>query len=216
MNYEHFISSPWIFTSFICFFIYLLSFFKFQIKYSWLFKVCSIVFLGIYSIYHIHSKYIELVYISIFLSALGDFWLGINEKNFFLHGLISFLFAHVCSSIFFFCYYSNNQFFMLTNKIIISLLFLFSIIFYKILSNYLGKLKISVIIYIIGLLSLNISAILSKFSCYELIIGVLLFTLSDSVIAYQKFKYNFKLANQIVWVSYYFAQFLIVFSLKQS
>nr|BFD32034.1 hypothetical protein GTC16762_16520 [Pigmentibacter ruber] len=105
---------------------------------------------------------------------------------------------------------------MLTNKIIISLLFLFSIIFYKILSNYLGKLKISVIIYIIGLLSLNISAILSKFSCYELIIGVLLFTLSDSVIAYQKFKYNFKLANQIVWVSYYFAQFLIVFSLKQS
>ena len=168
MSISQFISFPWIFTSIICFIIYTLSFFKYPIKYSWVFKVSSIVALGFFSIDHIHHKFIEFIYISIFFSAIGDFWLGFDAKKFFLHGLISFLLAHVCSIIFFFSYFSKFQFQDSVNKVIILILFLFSIIFYKILSSGLNKLKIPVIIYIITLILLNISAILSNFSKIEI------------------------------------------------
>lgn len=210
INYSDF---SWIILSLICASLYFITTFKIKLKYNWFYKSLSIISLGIFCFNKIDIKQIEFIYLSIFLASFGDFWLGYNDKKYFLHGLTAFLFAHILSSIFFILHFKNEN--LSNNKIIsiIIILFLFSLLLFKYIAKYLKNYKIPVILYIIILLIMAYSAILSQFNTIILVIGILSFIISDSILAVQKFKHNFKLADQFIWVSYYLAQLLIISNL---
>ncbi len=98
INYSNY---SWIILSAICSVVYFSSTLQIKIKYSWLYKCLSIVFLGLFCFYNINIKQIELIYFSIILAALGDFFLAYNAAKYFLQGLAAFLCAHLLSALFF-------------------------------------------------------------------------------------------------------------------
>lgn len=186
---------------------------KTTIKYGWVYKGLSILFLIIFCMFAFNLSMIKWILISLGFSLLGDIFLGYNEEKYFIHGLGAFLCAHLCSSLFFLTHFNRIS---LENIVILSSLsciFFIACGFYKYLYSSLKNFRVPVGIYIFAITTMSFTAMLSIYSSILLLSGVLLFILSDSLLAIQKFKSNFRLANQFIWVSYYLAQIAIIFSI---
>jgi uncharacterized membrane protein YhhN len=79
----------------------------------------------------------------------------------------------------------------------------------------LGNMRIPVVIYTIVILTMLAAAIsrikkVSRISYYLVLSGAVLFVLSDSMIAVNKFSHPFKAASALIMLSYITGQFLIV------
>jgi len=97
----------------------------------------------------------------------------------------------------------------------------YAIVLFYILYNGLGDLLLPVILYVVAILFMAISAAMRKESVSKLsynlvLIGSLLFILSDSLLALNKFNSPIPIAHVSVMFTYAFAQYCIVFGiLKQ-
>ncbi|HMU44718.1 MAG TPA: lysoplasmalogenase [Chitinophagaceae bacterium] len=153
--------------------------------------------------------------ISLFFSWTGDVLLMFQNRNeiFFLAGLSAFLLAHVFYIVVF------HQIWVKEN-IKRNLWFLFIIVLYYAvligwLSPYLGDKKLPVRIYglvisFMFLLAMHMLYIHNKIAGKLMMIGALLFVISDSALAINKFYQSFEYADIIIMLTYGFAQFLIV------
>ncbi len=152
----------------------------------------------------------------LFFSWAGDIILEIPEEtaDLFIPGLISFLLAHVMYLTTFFMTRGEN----FINKrgiwlLLPVLLFGTGIISY--LHNHVGDMMIPVIIYTVVILAMLTGAInrLKKviaLSYWLVLSGAILFLISDSALAINKFGHPFPGSSVLIMTTYLLAQYLII------
>jgi len=158
------------------------------------------------------STFSKWVVIALLFSVVGDIFLMLEDK-WFVHGLASFLVAHLFYIGGFMTYFALDLTAGLFSAIILSII---SIVFYFIiLSNVKEQggipMCIAVAVYILVIAGMVWISILSGVKI--LIIAAILFLISDAVLAYDKFKQAFLLSEHMVMFTYFFAQFLFAISL---
>jgi len=151
---------------------------------------------------------------ALFFSWVGDILLLFQDKKdiFFLLGLSSFLLAHV----FYIIFFHNIR--VMENIKSNVLLLLIVVVYYAALtgwlSPYLGKMNLPVRIYgivisFMFMLAMHMLFISNKKAGRWLMIGALLFVVSDSVLAINKFYLSFEMAGYVIIATYGVAQLFI-------
>jgi uncharacterized membrane protein YhhN len=153
-----------------------------------------------------------LLLTALLFSAAGDVFLALDINGgdkFFIAGLGSFLIGHIFYSLTFL----QSVAFHTASLIPIFLICILAIaLAWQIWPN-LGSLKIPVSLYILVSMVMGISASVHFPLSWTLIIGSIIFMLSDSVIAVQKFWRPVPYRDFLVMSSYYLAQFLLFWGL---
>ena len=149
----------------------------------------------------------KLMLIAFFFSLLGDTFLMIKSEKFFMFGLGSFLITHL----FYIFIFSRNR---LKNNVLIRIAFLIFLgIMLLILKDNVNKsLLIPIIIYMITITIMAISASERKTNpdSYRLILlGAIVFVLSDTLIAIDKFVVPVPFQTFLIMGTYVLAQYLI-------
>ena len=155
------------------------------------------------------------ILLALIFSWLGDVLLMFQDKKdiFFLLGLSSFLLAHI----FYIIYYhqvrvrenvKSNPWFLVVVVIYYAALISF-------LSPFLYEMKLPVRIYgivisFMFMLALHMLFIKNKQAGKWMMIGALLFVMSDSLLALNKFYQHFEFASVLIILTYALAQFFIV------
>ena len=152
------------------------------------------------------------ILIGLGFSLIGDIFL-IFDKKLFLPGLVVFLLAH-------FCYVGAfYQLPVMPNAVYSAVPFvLFFAIFMRILWYNLGTMKIPVIIYalticMMGRFAMNRFLNLETTDAALAFAGALVFILSDSLLAYDRFKKPIPHKDMYILSTYFFAQWLIALSI---
>lgn len=147
---------------------------------------------------------------SLIFSVGGDVFLGLNREDFFVFGLGSFLVAHLLYIFLFIRSMPMRLILSPLRKAGVTLLVLYSVIMLAWMLPSLGELAIPVIVYITVITGMGVSAALAGFRAPWVLVGSILFILSDSVIAVNKFKIPFAASAYLIWSMYYIGQYLIV------
>jgi uncharacterized membrane protein YhhN len=146
-------------------------------------------------------------------SLVGDVLLMFEDDsiNFFLFGLISFLLAHG----FYIMVFLNKMNCLKKPIPFITILIIYALGFLYMLYDGLGSMLLPVVIYMLTILSMAITAVLRKdhvpnLSYNLVLIGVLLFLISDSILAVNKFYGKVPFEHLFIMGTYAFAQYCIV------
>jgi uncharacterized membrane protein YhhN len=160
------------------------------------------------------SNFKKRILLALFFSWLGDVLLMFVAQNeiFFLLGLSSFLLAHVCYIIFFHSVRVKER--VKSKPLLLPVAVYYGVLIY-ILSPYLHDMKIPVYVYglvisFVCMLALHMLFIQNKMAGRWMMMGALLFVISDSVLAFNKFYQPFKGADIMIMLTYGLAQFFIV------
>lgn len=151
--------------------------------------------------------------LALIFSLIGDVALlfdGINPI-YFIVGLASFLLAHVMYVLVFLKQRDKKK----KPLGFISLMLIYAAFLFYILKDGLGDLLIPVIVYMIVILSMSTSAFLrekqNNIASYNWVfIGAILFMVSDSILALDKFYQSFQLSSLLIMSTYALAQYCIV------
>ena len=160
----------------------------------------------------------------IMLAGLFFSWAGdvvLEFEGLFIPGLGCFLLAHVMYLVVFFKTPGRNVIFQKRWYLLIPVILSGAgLILY--LYNDLADMRIPVIIYSIVILTMLTGAInrlekVNRTSYYLVLAGAILFVISDSAIAINKFSHHFESSGIVVMTTYIIAQYLIVSGfIKQS
>ena len=164
------------------------------------------------SINRLHS----FMFAGLFFSWAGDVILEFsqNNGNMFILGLACFLLAHVMYFTVFFITPGKNS--ILSNRIYLIIpviLYGVGLVFY--LYDDLADMRLPVILYAIVILTMLTGAInridkVKRTSYYLVLTGAILFVISDSLIAINKFSCHFESSGILIMSTYIIAQYLIV------
>jgi len=180
-------------------------------------KPLIILFLGIYFLIATTTKSSlkKWIFAALFFSWGGDVLLMFVPKNeiFFLLGLASFLLAHIFYIIFF--HHVRVRENVKSNPWLLVIVVVYYAALTSWLSPYLGEMKLPVRIYgivisIMFMLAMHMLAIKNKSAGKWMMCGALLFVISDSALAINKFYQPFEQAGVIIMLTYGVAQLLIV------
>lgn len=156
-------------------------------------------------------KYKSLILTGLVFSLLSDFFLIYLEKH-FVKGLVAFLVGHI---FYIFAFYNAGGFHC-TEWIyipigLIAILYLIAILPYT-KNNSIPVIIYVLIISVMGWMAIErVFSIPSKGTLYAAI-GATLFMISDSVLALNKFRKQFRSAEAIILSTYFLAQWLIALS----
>lgn len=152
---------------------------------------------------------------ALLFSLAGDVLLMFVEKNsiFFLLGLSSFLLAHIFYIVFFHHVRVNEK--VKSNSWLLVAVVVYYAALNSLLSPYLGDMKIPVLVYgivisFMFMLAMHMLFIKNKSAGQWMMFGALLFVISDSVLAINKFYQSFEYAGIIIMLTYGLAQLFIV------
>ncbi|MGN6418303.1 MAG: lysoplasmalogenase [Pseudobacter sp.] len=158
-----------------------------------------------------------LVTWALIFSCGGDIFLLFTANNeiFFMAGLVSFLVAHIFYLLFFLRVKKQNRPGKPWNPIVVFLMLIYISVLFYILKPGAGPLKVPVLVYASVLGAMLLAAIhafhfpaqLSGAFC---VTGAMLFVVSDSLLALDKFHQSFKAASLLVMTTYCLAQLLLV------
>jgi len=162
----------------------------------------------------------RLTVMALFFSWLGDIFLLFQpmNENLFIFGLLSFLIAHI----FYIIDYRKLKFDVKKDdksrtfiNVRIVFLILIGIALYSILFNHIGDLKIPIFIYTLVIITMAIAAVQRKGwtddkSFLLIYFGALLFIMSDSMIAINKFIEPIIYGRVLIMLTYILAQYLII------
>jgi len=153
--------------------------------------------------------------LALLLSWAGDVLLLFEARNdlFFLLGLGSFLLAHTCYIIFFHLIRLKEGIPGKLWPLLIVAVYYTALIY--LLSPHLGDMKLPVRIYAIVIsfmfmLAMHMIYLPAKKTGQWMLLGALLFVLSDSILAIDRFYYSFSPAGWLVMLTYGAAQFALV------
>ena len=140
------------------------------------------------------------------LSTLGDVLLDLDPERLFVFGLGSFLIAHL---VYIFLFVRNRRSIPLgAPRILLALLvLLYSIAVSSWLLPSLETLMVPVAIYMCAITAMVLSAILARFPNPWVVVGAILFLISDSLLAVNKFKSPIPFRDFLVWSTYYAGQY---------
>jgi uncharacterized membrane protein YhhN len=162
------------------------------------------------------AKLAKWILLALLFSCAGDVLLMFQERNpdFFLFGLSAFLIAHIFYIIFFHRVRAREN-------IKPNILFLLIVVAYYAgliiwLSPFLGDMKLPVRVYGIVIsfmlmLALHMLFSRNKKAARWMVMGALLFVLSDSILAINRFYQPFEAANILIMLSYGLAQLFLVY-----
>jgi len=139
-------------------------------------------------------------------SDLGDILLELNRSEYFVFGLAAFLMAHL----FYIAVFIRKPVVKKPGSIIALVIIAYGMILGAVLIPNLGSMMIPVVAYLIVILAMGISASLGAENHIFIIIGALLFILSDSIIAVNKFLTPVPFSSLWIMTIYYSAQFFIM------
>jgi uncharacterized membrane protein YhhN len=155
------------------------------------------------------------VLFALIFSLAGDVLLMLQAKKeiFFLLGLASFLIAHIFYIIFF--HHVRIRENVKSNPWLLVIVVVYYAALISWLSPFLGEMKLPVRIYgiiisIMFMLAMHMLSIKNKIAGKWMMWGALLFVISDSVLAINKFYQPFEAANVIIMLTYGLAQLFIV------
>ncbi|MES1215946.1 MAG: lysoplasmalogenase, partial [Bacteroidota bacterium] len=153
--------------------------------------------------------------LALFFSWAGDVLLMFQESKpvFFLLGLSAFLIAHIFYIIFFHSVRVLEN--IKGNLWLLVVVVIYYAVLISILSPHLGEMKLPVRIYgivisFMFMLAMHMLAIKNKTAGRWMMIGALLFVLSDSLLAINKFYSAFEAAGILIMLTYGLAQFFII------
>ena len=190
---------------------------------EWIFKPLIMITLGAYyytSVIGVESTYSKPVIGAILFSLGGDIALMFQGHNevYFIAGLASFLIANLC----YLLAYNQHKGAIDGNVLIGIQKFRFALPIVlagtgliTILYTHLGDLRVPVIMYSLVLIIMVLQSLFryghtNSKSFWFVFVGAMLFMLSDSLIAINKFLLTFELAHLAIMVTYMFAQLLII------
>jgi uncharacterized membrane protein YhhN len=157
----------------------------------------------------------RIILAALFFSWAGDILLMFqqNDKLFFLLGLSAFLIAHIFYIIFFHGVRVREN--VRGNAWLLMIIVVYYAALIMLLSPYLGEMKLPVRVYGIVisfmlLLAMHMFFIKNKIAGRCMMTGALLFVISDSVLAINKFYQSFELAGVLIMLTYGLAQLFIV------
>lgn len=165
---------------------------------------------------HLNSHTKKFTSLALIMSLIGDILLLFVYKSeyFFIAGLLAFLTAHIMYCLVFLKYRNAST----KPYVFIALLLVYALGLFSVLKSGLGDLLIPVIIYMCVILLMAVSAFLRRrkvntTSFNFVFIGALVFMLSDSLLALNKFYEPLALADFSIMFTYALAQLLIVLGL---
>ncbi|MCF6766514.1 lysoplasmalogenase [Thiotrichales bacterium 19S3-7] len=151
--------------------------------------------------------YADLIVIGLIFSLIGDVFLMLPQDR-FVFGLIAFLVAHL---IYILALYFHVVYF---DYWLLIPLIAYGVGIFIYLYAKLAEFKLPVIIYVCVILIMIWFAACWWFDGGPLaiLVGALLFGLSDTVLAIDRFRYTFNSAQAIILMTYFIAQYLIATS----
>lgn len=164
-----------------------------------------------------------MIFSGLIFSWAGDVVLELSGRHgdLFIAGLLCFLLAHIMYSVVFFGTPGKNALFGSRAYLVIPVLvFGMGLIYY--LYDDLSGMRVPVIIYAIVILLMLAGAInriekVNRQSYFLVLTGAILFVISDSAIAINKFSFHFENSGIVIMSTYIAAQYLIVTGyIKQS
>lgn len=168
---------------------------------------------------NLHHVLRYTVVLALVFSLSGDILLMFVEQspNFFLLGLVAFLLAHIMYIIAFWRDRMANK--GVLGFIILLLGYAFGLFY--LLKDGLKDMMIPVIIYMIVILSMSTTAFLRRgnvpvASYWFVFVGAILFMVSDSILALNKFYQTLPLSSISIMLTYALAQFCIIIGLLKS
>ncbi len=151
----------------------------------------------------------KLFALALLFSAAGDAFLAYDGERLFVPGLASFLVTHVLYAIVFVLATKDTATTPMSagRKVTFAVIPTFAVAYSAVLWPNLGALAIPVMVYIaaivvMAMLSLRVRPI-------EVPLGAMLFMVSDSLIALEKFMWQAAWVGPLVWITYALAQLLI-------
>lgn len=163
----------------------------------------------------VNSRLKKWILAGLFFSWTGDVLLMFQQNNslFFLLGLSAFLIAHIFYILFFNMVRSNENVRGNGWLLLIVMVYYFSLI--TLLYPHLGGMKLPVLVYGIVIscmfmLAMHMLFIKNKTAGKWMMAGALLFVISDSLLAVNKFYQPFAIAGVVIMLSYGLAQLFIV------
>ncbi len=157
-----------------------------------------------------YSTYAFLIMSGLIFSLLGDLFL-LYPDRYFNNGLYSFLAAHI---LYILAFNQNVNGYCIA---IVLPILLYMVIVLKFLLPRLGAMKYPVIIYILVISTMVYSAwntsIYFNNGLGLILVGAILFAISDTVLAFNKFYKKFTLAEPIILSTYFIAQLLFALSI---
>jgi len=140
-------------------------------------------------------------------SSLGDVLLDLDPPRLFLKGLLAFVVAHFIYILLF----VRNWVRPLRPKgwqlALLGAVLIYSMLLSQWLAPSLGTIAGPVMLYVCVITVMVVSAALAGFSKPWVYSGVILFLISDSIIAVDKFKSPVPSRGYLVWATYYLAQY---------
>lgn len=185
---------------------------------EYIFKPLIVIWLLAY--FMLQTRYVKSdskkwVILALLFSWLGDVLLMLQGDNslFFLLGLSAFLVAHIFYILFFHLVRQREN--VKSRWYLALVVLLYYVFLISFLSPTLGEMKIPVRIYGIVIsfmlmLALHMPFIHNKTAGLFMMAGALLFVVSDSVLAINKFYHPFEKAGIIIMLTYGLAQFFII------
>jgi uncharacterized membrane protein YhhN len=163
--------------------------------------------------FHLDNRTRHITLLALIFSLVGDILLMFSDKspNYFIGGLVAFLLAHLMYI---------SVFLRLRNKAtsplsILVVLVIYAIGMFYFLKDGLGEMLFPILAYILVILAMVVSAFLRKrlgnINSYNLVFaGAILFMISDSLLALNKFSTPLPFSEISIMLTYASAQYLIV------
>ncbi|MFC3050427.1 lysoplasmalogenase [Kordiimonas pumila] len=169
-------------------------------------KACAVGFLALFVLISMQSFNHFLLFLALVASVTGDVFLSLFHEQAFMHGLLSFLVAHV----FFIILYLKNRLRVADISMIririAAVLWALAAIAAYFLYPHLGDMMLPVYVYSAVLTLMATTAIFSKYPIRLVALGAILFLVSDSLLGARQFMSLPDYLGYFVWGTYYFAQ----------
>jgi uncharacterized membrane protein YhhN len=179
---------------------------------DYLVKTMPIGCLALLAFSRISGRKGVLIGVGLLFSGCGDILLQIDQVAYFVYGLGSFLVAHL----FYIAALIRRPAVIRARLPVLLAIGVYGLVMGVLLFPRLGDMLIPVAAYLFVILAMGISAALGTTNHAVVIAGALLFILSDSLIAVNRFLVPVPLSGYLIMITYYLAQFSITFgSLQQ-
>lgn len=167
------------------------------------------------------DSYSQYVALGLLLSSAGDILLELDnhqpDGRYFIPGLVAFLVAHLS---YIRAFYASDLSFKYASVVLIIVVAYYCGIMYVLIPNMEAELVVPVMVYGVAISSMIFLAILRYFStktCSEIsklcsLLGSIVFVVSDSILALNKFAFVVPHGHYYVMITYYFGQTFIAAS----
>lgn len=174
----------------------------------------TIIIIALYLSYtHGFSRYTNLIIAGLTFALIADTLLMIEEVSFFIHGLLFFLFAHIC----YIGALSSGYVFSRADFVCAIILCACFTGYYVLIHRAKGKLYLPVIVYMLVLLMVLLLSIGTFIKSYHpkgllVMLAAILFAVSDGVLAFNQFVKKIPHSTVVTWSLYAPAQLLFAIS----